>query len=75
MSREDWGDQMAADGFDYDDRDDEPANSYTVCMKNTPPGHDVASVIWANTKAEALKKGASQWGCKPTDCFIYGDES
>lgn len=57
-----------------DDEDDKSSqNSYTVCMRNTPPGHDVASVIWADSRSEALSKAARQWGCKPTDCYIYGD--
>lgn len=58
----------------FDDSDEDCPRGYTVCMKNTPPGHDVASLIWANSKSDALAKGARQWGVKPDDCFIYGDE-
>jgi hypothetical protein len=59
------------DDQEYGDEDEDGQSDYTVCMKGTPPGHDVASVIWASSESEALSKAASQWGCKPTDCFIY----
>lgn len=60
--------------MNFDDEDEDGDNSsYTVAMKNTPPGHDVASVIWAESEQAALFKAARQWHCKPEDCFIYAE--
>ncbi len=55
--------------YDDDESDDDCArNSYTVGLRGAS---NMAMVQWANSEREAIAKTASEWGCKPEDCYIY----